>query len=120
MHQQQASNRKKYSTRDMAEKITARDLAARKGDFVLVDIREADEVAEDGKIDGAANIPLGQLIRNARQGKLDSMKGKTICTYCNGGYRGNIGADELNKAGFNAVTIEGGYAAWKEAEKKNK
>jgi len=29
--------------------ITARDLAARKGDFVLVDIREADEVAEDGK-----------------------------------------------------------------------
>jgi 2,3-bisphosphoglycerate-independent phosphoglycerate mutase len=38
----------------MAEKITARDLAARKGDFVLVDIREADEVPEDGKIDGAA------------------------------------------------------------------
>jgi predicted sulfurtransferase len=37
------------------------------------------------------------------------MKGKTICTYCNGGHRGNIGADELNKAGFNAVTIEGGY-----------
>lgn len=27
--------------------------------------------------------------------------------------RGNIGADELNKAGFNAVTIERGYAAGK-------
>jgi rhodanese-related sulfurtransferase len=68
----------------MAEKITARDLAARKGDFVLVDIRKADEVAEDGKIDRAANIPLGQLIiRNARQGKLDSMKGKTIRTLDN-------------------------------------
>jgi hypothetical protein len=63
LHQQQASNRKKYSTRDMAEKITARDLAARKGDFVLVDIREADGVAEDGKIDGAAMLPGKRLKR---------------------------------------------------------
>jgi len=41
-------------------------------------------------------------------------------SYCNGGYRGNIGADELNKAGFKVVTIEGGYAAWKDAQKKDK
>ena len=106
----------------MAEKITAKDLADKKGDFVLIDVREADEVAEDGggTIEGAVNIPLGQLIRKARQGGLDDLKGKTICTYCNGGYRGNIGADELNKKGFTSVTIDGGYAAWKEEEKKNK
>jgi rhodanese-related sulfurtransferase len=104
----------------MADKITAKDLADRKGDFVLIDVREADEVTEGGgaTIDGAVNIPLGQLIRKARQGGLDDLKGKTICTYCNGGYRGNIGADELNKKGFRAVTIDGGYAAWKEEEKK--
>ena len=30
------------------------------------------------------------------------------------GYRGNIGADELNRRGFDAITIEGGYSAWKE------
>ena len=30
------------------------------------------------------------------------------------------GADELNKAGFKVVTIEGGYAAWKDAQKKDK
>ncbi|HEU4606104.1 MAG TPA: rhodanese-like domain-containing protein [Nitrososphaera sp.] len=77
------------------------------------------EGAEDGTIEGATNIPLGQLIRNARQGKLDGLKGKTICTYCNGGYRGNIGADELGKKGFNAVTIDGGYEAWKAANKKD-
>lgn len=106
----------------MVDKITSKDLADKKDDFVLVDVREADEVAEDGGslIEGAVNIPLGQLIRKTRQGGLDGLKGKTICTYCNGGYRGNIGADELNKKGFTAVTIDGGYAAWKEEEKKNK
>lgn len=105
---------------EMADKITAKDLADKKGDFVLIDVREADEIAEDGgrKIEGAVNIPLGQLIRNTRQGGLDDLKGKTICTYCNGGYRGNIGADELNKKGFNSVTIDGGVAAWKEEEEK--
>jgi rhodanese-related sulfurtransferase len=97
----------------MADKITAKKLVETKDNFVLIDVREADEVAEDGKIDGAVNIPLGQLIRKARQGGLDDKKGKIICTYCNGGYRGNIGADELGKKGFNAVTIEGGYEAWK-------
>jgi len=107
----------------MADKITAKDLADKKGDFVLIDVREADEITEDGggaTIEGAVNIPLGQLIRKARQGGLDDLKGKTISTYCNGGYRGNIGADELKKKGFTSVTIDGGYAAWKEEEKKNK
>jgi phage shock protein E len=106
----------------MADKITTRDLADKKGEFVVIDVREVDEISEDGGgiIEGAVNIPLGQLIRTARQGGLDNLKGKTICTYCNGGYRGNIGADELNKKGFTSVTIDGGYAAWKEEEKKNK
>lgn len=104
----------------MADKIAAKGLAKRKDDFVLIDVREADEVEADGKIEGATNIPLGQLIRNARQGVLDDLKDKTIVTYCNGGYRGNIGADELNKKGFKATTIDGGYAAWKEAQKERK
>jgi rhodanese-related sulfurtransferase len=85
---------------------------------VIVDVREADELVEEGKIDGAVNMPLGQLIRKARQGNLNDLKGSKIVTYCSGGYRGNIAADELNKQGFDAVTIEGGYSAWKDEEKK--
>jgi phage shock protein E len=106
----------------LADKITAKELTEKKRDFVLIDVREADEVAEDGgaTIEGAVNIPLGQLIRKTRQGGLNDLKGKTVCTYCNGGYRGNIGADELNKKGFSAVTIEGGYTAWKEELEKKK
>ena len=60
----------------MADKITPKDLAGRKKDFVLIDVRESDEVEADGKIGEATNISLGQLIRNARQGALDNLKGR--------------------------------------------
>ena len=97
----------------MANKVASKKLIERKDQCVYLDVREADELGE-GTIDGAVNVPLGQLIRKARQGDIDDLKGKKIITYCSGGYRGNITADELNKLGFDAVTIEGGYSAWKE------
>ena len=78
----------------MADKLTPKELQETKEEYVIVDVREADEL-EEGKIQGAINIPLGQLIRKARNGDIDDLKGKKICTYCSGGYRGNIAADEL-------------------------
>jgi rhodanese-related sulfurtransferase len=97
----------------MANKITSKKLLERKDQYVYVDVREADEL-EEGKIDAAVNITVGQLIRKARNGDIEHLKKKKIITYCNSGYRGNIAADELNKQGFDAVTIEGGYSAWKD------
>jgi rhodanese-related sulfurtransferase len=97
----------------MTNKVTPRELQERKDEYMILDVREADEL-EEGKIDGAVNIPLGQLIRKARHGDIDDLKKKKIITYCNSGYRGNIAADELNKQGFDTVTIEGGYYAWKD------
>ena len=47
-----------------------------------------------------------------KKGQIEDLKNKKICAYCASGYRGNIAADELVKAGFNAVNLEGGYAAW--------
>ena len=88
----------------MADKITPKELQEAKDQYVILDVREADEL-EEGKIDAVINIPLGQLIRKARHGDIDELKGKKICTYCSGGYRGNIAADELNKQGFHAITI---------------
>ena len=49
---------------------------------------------------------------------MNEYKDKKIVTFCNGGYRGNIAADELNKQGFNAINLEGGYNAWKESKNK--
>lgn len=97
----------------MASKVTPKELQEGKVEYMILDVREADEL-EEGKIDGAVNIPLGQLIRKARHGDIDDLKKKKIITYCNSGYRGNIAADELNKQGFDTVTIEGGYSAWKD------
>ena len=53
----------------MVYKITPKELQGRKDEYMIVDVREADEM-EEGKIEGAVNMPLGQLIRKARHGDL--------------------------------------------------
>ena len=95
----------------MAESITKDQLKQEQGQFVIIDVREPDEVA-NGAIDNSKNMPLGLAIRNAKKGQIDDLKDKKICVYCASGYRGNIAADELTKAGFYAVNLEGGYMAW--------
>ena len=54
----------------MADKITAQDLKARKDEFVIIDVREADEI-ESGKIEGSINMPLGLTIRNAKKKQIE-------------------------------------------------
>jgi rhodanese-related sulfurtransferase len=95
----------------MADKISTNDLKSQKNDFVIIDVRETDEL-EGGVIADSISMPLGLVIRNAKKKQIDNFKDKKICTYCGTGYRGNIAADELVKEGFNAVTLEGGYASW--------
>ena len=98
----------------MADKITANDLKTQKDDFIILDVRESDEI-ESGKIDGSKHMPLGLVIRNVKKEQINDLKDKKICTYCASGYRGNIAADELNKGGFNAVTLEGGFPSWNQS-----
>ena len=97
--------------KSMADKISANDLRSQKDDFVIIDVREADELAS-GKIEDSVHMPLGLSIRNAKKKQIEDLRDKKICTYCGTGYRGNIAADELNKEGFNAVTLDGGYPSW--------
>ena len=98
----------------MAEKITANDLKSQKNDYVIIDVREIDEL-EGGKIEDSVHMPLGLSIRNAKKKQIEDLRDKKICTYCGTGYRGNIAADELVKEGFNAVTLEGGYTSWNQS-----
>jgi rhodanese-related sulfurtransferase len=95
----------------MTQSISAKDLKARKQEFVIIDVRESDELAQ-GTIEGSIHMPLGAVTRNAKKGKLEDLKSKKICTHCSGGYRGNMAAEELNKVGFQAVNLEGGFEAW--------
>ena len=96
---------------NIMSKITKNELKDNINDYVIIDVREADEF-ENGKIENSQNMPLGLVIRNIKQGKIDNLKDKKICTYCASGYRGNIASDELTNAGFNAVNLEGGFMAW--------
>lgn len=107
----------------MTNKITPRDLQKKReeeGKYVIIDVREGKELevqASDGgdsKIFGASNIPLGCLIRDSRNGDLDRLRQVPICVYSTTGYRAEIAAGELNRQGFNAISIEGGYLAWKQ------
>ena len=95
----------------MADKITTKELMSQKNDYVIIDVRELDEL-KGGQIENSIHMPLGLCIRNIKKKQIDDMKAKKICTYCGTGYRGNIAADELNKEGFNAVTLDGGYSNW--------
>lgn len=101
----------------MSETISAEKLKEQKDEFVIIDVREPDEIV-GRQIDGSINIPLGLAIRNARQGKIDQLKGKKIVCHCSAGYRGNIAAEELCKCGFQAVNLEGGFEAWSKLHQK--
>jgi rhodanese-related sulfurtransferase len=98
----------------MADTITAKELMSQKNDFVIIDVRELDEI-DGGKIEASIHMPLGLSIRNAKKKQIEDLRDKKICTYCGTGYRGNIAADELVKEGFNAITLEGGYLSWNQS-----
>ena len=95
----------------MADAISKDQLKESLDQYVIIDVREADEV-ENGKIENSQNMPLGVLIRNAKKGKIEELKQEKVCVYCASGYRGNIAADELVIAVFSAVNLDGGYTTW--------
>ncbi|MEO2264454.1 MAG: rhodanese-like domain-containing protein [Nitrosopumilus sp.] len=98
----------------MANKITVTELKSQQNDFVIIDVRETDEL-DGGKIHDSIHMPLGLTIRNSKKKQIEDLRGKKICTYCGTGYRGNIAADELLKEGFDAVTLDGGYTSWNQS-----
>ena len=89
---------------------TPRDLAARieDGSVRLVDVRAATEFNE-GHIHNAEHHFLGNLLRQLS--KID--KSKPVVVQCLGGGRSAIGTSILQRAGFNATNMTGGYKAWR-------
>ena len=94
----------------MSNSITKEELKLNNEEYVIIDVREIDEL-QKGKIENSQHMSLGLVIRNVKQGKIDELKSKKICTYCASGYRGNIASNELNEAGFSAVNLDGGFMA---------
>lgn len=86
--------------------ITIEDLAARSGG-ALIDVREPDEFAA-GRVPGARNIPLQQLPSRIAEVGAD----QPVAVICQSGRRSVQGAEVLVAAGIDAVTVDGGTAAW--------
>ncbi len=80
---------------------------------LVIDVRGASEYSS-GHVQGAVNMPLGQLSR-----KLAGIpRGQLVVTYCNmhhrGESRGERAATLLREQGFQARALDGGYPIWKE------
>ena len=111
----------KSRTKDVdIEKVTI--LQAEKH-YGILDIREYEEYAE-GTIDGAINVPRGMLEAScdhnypSKRHELQDREHPWLIL-CNTGGRAAMAADVMQQMGFKDVkVINGGMAAWKEAEKQ--
>ena len=81
--------------------------AADRTEAVLLDVREADELAE-GRIAGSTHIPLGQLAERAAQ--LD--RSRPIITVCRSGGRSAQAAQLLAGRGYDVASLDGGMTQW--------
>ncbi len=90
--------------------IPIRDLAAyRKGaKTILIDLRNQDKY-EKGHIEGAQNIPYErwQMEKEHWQHRYD-----TVIFYCERGNQSMYAAKEMNKRGYRAISIAGGYQGY--------
>ena len=77
---------------------------------LILDVRQPAEY-QWGTISGAERIPLTQLGK-----RLEALpRQKKILTICQSSHRSPIAARMLRNVGFEAINVEGGMSAWREA-----
>lgn len=82
------------------------------GSIVVLDVRsETNYLA--GHLNRAVNIPFGQL--KARLNELEKKSAKNILVYCDRGQRSLAAAKILMSLGKTVHNLQGGIAAWREA-----
>ncbi|HZP76594.1 MAG TPA: rhodanese-like domain-containing protein [Pseudolabrys sp.] len=93
----------------------AQDMIA-KGDTVIVDVRDASELAQSGKIAGAVHAPRGLLEFRAdpespaHDKNFD--KDKTLIVYCASGGRSALAGKTLKDLGYERVYNLGAFKDW--------
>ena len=101
--------------------ITPDELAAiaHRDDVLVVDVRDHDEVAVTGIIEGAVHVTRGKLEFCADPAspfhKPIFSTDKTVVLYCQSGGRGSLCAKALLDLGYAEVrNLDGGFKAWVE------
>lgn len=104
----------------MVPPITAREAATLHGraDVVFVDVRDAEEVAQTGKIAGALNISRGMLEFRADDKtpyhNPALTRDKTVVLYCASGGRSALCGKALIELGYSRVHNLGAFKDWAE------
>jgi rhodanese-related sulfurtransferase len=85
----------------------------RSGDVLVVDVRDAAEVQQSGKIKGAVNVSRGLLEFRADPDSPSHnpafRKDRTILLHCASGGRSALAAKTLQEMGYTAVFNIGGF-----------
>ncbi|MEZ5731340.1 MAG: rhodanese-like domain-containing protein [Paracoccaceae bacterium] len=101
-----------------AGRIAAQDAVSRSisGDLVIIDVREAQEVAASGRAAGALHVPLTMLQRKCDPASADCVEGLTcdrpVAIYCASGGRSQMAAQMLRSMGYDEVYNIGGLGDW--------
>ena len=90
--------------------------AMQKGNCILVDVREEDELRSEGIAEGALWMPTSKMDTDEWTSfKQKLPKGKDIVCYCKSGMRSGRVAGLLCAEGFQAKNL-GGFSVWKNAQ----
>jgi rhodanese-related sulfurtransferase len=86
------------------------------GGALVVDVREAAEVQQSGKVSGAVHVPRGLLefVADPQSPSHDPRfeTGKPVILYCAGGGRAALAGQALKELGYGEVYNLGGFADW--------
>jgi rhodanese-related sulfurtransferase len=86
------------------------------GNTLVVDVRDASEVAASGKVAGALNISRGMLEFRADPESpyhdKNFEKSKTLILYCASGGRAALAGKSLKDMGYEKVYNVGGFKDW--------
>lgn len=90
-----------------------------KGNTLVVDVRDANEVEKSGKVAGAVNVSRGMLEFRADPESpyhdKNFAKDKTVIVYCASGGRSALSGKVLKDMGYGQVFNVGGFKDWVEA-----
>jgi len=90
-----------------------------KGNVLIVDVRDAPEVEQSGKVAGAVHVPRGMLEFRADPESpyhdQNFAKDKTVVVYCASGGRAALGGQALKELGYGEVYNLGAFKDWVEA-----
>ena len=94
--------------------------ALSKGNATLIDIREAEELVANGRIEGSVLAPRGMLEFYADETlpyhKPEFDRNRKLILHCASGGRSALAAATLKQMGYTDVChLDGGIKAWKEA-----